>query len=219
MKKLNLTFDNGPTVETTAMVLDELLQRNLLASFCVVGKQLESAAGQDLARRALAEGHRIVNHSLTHGTALGDDPSDAHANAEVDQMHDLMQTSLGDWGARWFRPFGRGGKIGPHLFSAASVARFADLQYSVLLWNSVPRDWVDTQGWVETALKDIQQQNNTVLVLHDLPTGAMLNLPRFLDEVHKLDVQITQELPRDCVPFEHGKAIFDQAHLARLTTG
>jgi len=41
MKKVTLSFDNGPDPSgTTAFVLDELARRGILASFFVVGRQL-----------------------------------------------------------------------------------------------------------------------------------------------------------------------------------
>jgi hypothetical protein len=116
-----------------------------------------------------------------------------------------MDDTLGDWGDRWFRPFGRGGKLGPHLFSDASLAILTELSYSVLLWNSVPRDWEDPLGWVETVLADVITRDHTVLVLHDLPTGAMNRLPEFLDKVEQLGVEITNDVPDECVLMRSGE--------------
>ncbi|MFO4632923.1 MAG: polysaccharide deacetylase family protein [Actinomycetota bacterium] len=205
MNKLTLTFDNGPSIETTPSVLDVLDQRGLHAWFCVIGKSLATPEAHQLVTETISRGHRIVNHSLTHRTPLGDDPSDQHAQREIVEMHSLMDDTLGDWGDRWFRPFGRGGELGPHLFSDASLATLTELSYSVLLWNSVPRDWEDPLGWVETALADVIAQDHTVLVLHDLPTGAMNRLPEFLDKVDQLGVEITNDVPDECVLMRSGE--------------
>ncbi|MGA3247352.1 MAG: polysaccharide deacetylase family protein, partial [Paraburkholderia sp.] len=40
MRKLTLTFDNGPTPGVTDKVLDILARRNLRATFMVVGQNL-----------------------------------------------------------------------------------------------------------------------------------------------------------------------------------
>ena len=216
MKRVTLTFDNGPTEDVTPFVLDELGRRGLVARFCIVGTQLAAKGMADLALRALAEGHQLVNHSLTHGVALGDDPAVEHAAREVREMHDLMTKALGDWGEPWFRPFGRGGEIGPHIFSWAALEQLISLRYSVLLWNCIPRDWEETEGWVENALADIEKNEHTVVVLHDLPTGAMRNLPRFLDGLARRDVVVTDEVPPECVPLLKGRATCD---LADITQG
>lgn len=144
----------------------------------------------------------LVNHSFTHDTALGDDPSIAHARREVTEMDALLNAEIGDWGPRWFRPSGRGGELGAHIFSPPAVCELQSLGYSVLLWNSVPRDWEDPAGWVETALRTINSQAHTVLVLHDLNTGAMEHLPKFLDTLLEQRHTVTTALPSDCVPIK-----------------
>ena len=139
--KVTLTFDNGPTPEVTPGVLDVLEARGLSACFCVVGRQLaRSGEHADVCRETLRRGHLLVNHSLTHKVPLGDDPSARHASAEILDMHALMDTQLGPWGERWFRPFGGGGLLGPHLLSEPACDVLARAGYSVLLWNCVPRD-------------------------------------------------------------------------------
>ena len=207
MKKITLSFDNGPTSAVTPFVFQALEARNLQAYFCVVGSQLTSAVEHiALAKEALLRGHRLVNHSLTHVTPLGEEPSAAHARAEIADMHELMNELLGDWGAPWFRPFGREGTLGPHVFSQAALDQFKAMNYSVMMWNSVPRDWVDTEAWVDRALKDIDRHEHTLVVLHDIDSGAMRHLPQFLDTLIGEGVVFTLELPNDCVPVRHGVA-------------
>lgn len=59
-----LTFDDGPDPEVTPQVLDVLARHRAHASFFVIGKAFVSQP--DLARRMLAEGHLIGNHSWQH---------------------------------------------------------------------------------------------------------------------------------------------------------
>ena len=95
MSLVTLTFDNGPTVDTTPFVLKHLQARKLSAYFCVVGTQLQAGNEQvEIARETLARGHQLVNHSFTHGVALGDDPSPDHATREVTDMHSLLDSKL-----------------------------------------------------------------------------------------------------------------------------
>ncbi len=204
--RLTLSFDNGPSPGVTPRVLDELEARRLRAWFCVVGTQLERPGGEALARRALAEGHRLANHSRHHRTPLGDDPSLAHARTEIAEMHDLMEPMIGNESERWFRPFGRGGRLGPHVFSQPALDVLAELDYSVLLWNSVPRDWEDPSGWVEAAFADLDRHDHVVVVLHDRPNGAMDHLPRYLDGVAERGIEVVLEPPSECVPFRRGVA-------------
>lgn len=199
---VTLTFDNGPAPGTTDAVLDVLAERELRATFFVVGRELERPGARALAERAAAEGHWIGNHSLTHRTPLGDDPDAASAAREIDGC----QALLGDLAhaRRFFRPFGGGGVLGPHLLSRAAVDVLREGGYTCVLWTSVPHDWEDPEGWVETALADVAAQDHAVVVLHDLPTGAMAALPRFLDELDRRGVEVVQDLPDAVVPIEGG---------------
>ncbi len=216
--RVTLTFDNGPS-ETTAFVLDALAARGIHAWFCVVGRMVAAAGGADLVARSLAEGHGVINHSMTHLTPLGDEPTEAHAETEIVEAGMQLTRLVPGWDddERWFRPFGRGGQLGQHVFSRPALDRFADGAYSVMIWNSVPRDWVDHDGWPEVARRQIadnaRSANDTVLVLHDLPTGAMAHLERFLDDLLAAGVEFTMEPDATCVPVRHGAPTTDLTEL------
>ena len=219
MNRVTLTFDNGPCVDTTPFVLDELSKRNLRAYFCLVGRQLQRSQEHiSIAQDTLQQGHLIVNHSLTHTTALGDKPTAQYAYEEINDMHGLMADTIGDWGPRWFRPVGRGGEIGQHIFSEAALVQLEQLAYSTLLWNCVPRDWEDIHGWVKVAHETIASTEHTVIVLHDLDTGAMQHLPRFLDELGDANTEFTLTLPNRCTPLLQGTRAISAEQMGLLST-
>jgi peptidoglycan/xylan/chitin deacetylase (PgdA/CDA1 family) len=66
-----LTFDDGPGPDTDA-ILDVLAERRLRAAFFVVGQQVERYPS--VARRIVAEGHEIGNHSFSHPMFLSQSP-------------------------------------------------------------------------------------------------------------------------------------------------
>jgi len=114
-----------------------------------------------------------------------------------------------------FRPNG-GGVSGPHLLSAAAANYLATQGYTVVTWNSVPRDWeAPSAGWVDRALRDIRRQDWTLLVLHDRgDTGAMDHLPRFLEAALK-ETEVVSDFPPDCMPMVAGRP---QASLSQIVT-
>ncbi len=95
--------------------------------------------------------------------------------------------------------------LGPALLSPAAVEFLCRGGYTCVLWNSVPRDWELVTEWPERALADIQTRDWTVVVLHDIGTGAMAQLPRFLDAVRAANVEIVSEFPVECVPIFRGE--------------
>ncbi len=65
----------------------------------------------------------------------------------------------------------------------------------LVLWNAIPRDWDRPEQWVDTALAQAAMQPRTLMVLHDLPTGAMRHLERFLAEVRRGGCRFRQDFP------------------------
>jgi peptidoglycan/xylan/chitin deacetylase (PgdA/CDA1 family) len=61
---IGLTFDDGPSPQRTAFVLDVLKQKNVKATFFLQGSNAQQYP--DLVRRIKAEGHVIGNHSWDH---------------------------------------------------------------------------------------------------------------------------------------------------------
>ncbi|HEX5340842.1 MAG TPA: polysaccharide deacetylase family protein [Gammaproteobacteria bacterium] len=62
--RVALSFDDGPDPVVTPQVLDALAETGAHATFFVIGKSL--AAQPELAKRMLAEGHVLGNHSWQH---------------------------------------------------------------------------------------------------------------------------------------------------------
>jgi peptidoglycan-N-acetylglucosamine deacetylase len=63
-RAIALTFDDGPDPEVTPVVLDCLARHGLTGTFFCVGSRVRQHP--ELARRIVAEGHGIENHSFAH---------------------------------------------------------------------------------------------------------------------------------------------------------
>jgi len=202
MFDLTLSFDNGPDPDVTASVLDALAVRDIRTTFFVIGNKLQDPARRALCQRAREEGHWIGNHTFTHTLPLGqrDEP-----NVAADEIG-RTQALIGDLAhpARFFRPSGGGGNLDQRLLKPSVVHYLEQGGYTCVLWNAIPRDWNDPDGWVERALGQCRAQEWTLMVLHDLPTGAMRHLDRFLDEATDAGACFRQEFPPDCVPIRCG---------------
>ncbi|TWB07525.1 polysaccharide deacetylase family protein [Bradyrhizobium stylosanthis] len=203
MYDLTLTFDNGPDPDVTPHVLDILAARGIKTTFFVIGEKLADPERRRLAARAHGEGHWIGNHTFTHSIPLGAQSGRDTAEREIGRTQD----AIGDLAhqARWFRPFGGGGNLDQRLLKPSVVDYLAREKHSCVLWNSIPRDWDDPDGWTERALDQCGRQPWTLMVLHDLPTGAMAHLERFLDRADAAGARFRQDYPPACVPIRNGE--------------
>jgi peptidoglycan/xylan/chitin deacetylase (PgdA/CDA1 family) len=203
MFDLTLTFDNGPEPEVTPAVLDVLAARGIVATFFVMGQKLAAPGGRRLAERARAEGHWIGNHTWSHGAPLGTRDDAGAAEAEIGRTQALLADLAHP--DRLFRP-NAGGELGPQLLSREAADYLREGGYTCVTWNAVPGDWRDPDLWVERALVQCESRAWTLLVLHDLPTGAMPHLPRFLDQAAGRGARFRQDFPPDCLPMIRGQA-------------
>lgn len=90
VKQVALTFDDGPDPRYTPRVLDTLRHYNIQATFFVEGRFMR--AHPDLARRIIAEGHVLGNHTDTHPYL--DRQSADVVRAEIDGCDRTLQTTL-----------------------------------------------------------------------------------------------------------------------------
>jgi peptidoglycan/xylan/chitin deacetylase (PgdA/CDA1 family) len=203
--QVTLTFDNGPEPAVTDRVLDILDATRVKATFFVLGAKLVDRSRRALAKRAHAEGHWIGNHTWSHSEPLGLLADPSRVISEIVETQALIDELAHP--DRLFRPFGRGGAMGPHLLSPAAVDTLKKEKMTCVLWNAIPRDWEDPRGWAETALAQCLLQPWTLLVLHDLPTGAMGRLRIFIDRVLDHGGTFRQDFPPECVPLRRGEAL------------
>ena len=205
VKRVTLTFDNGPTPGITERVLDILSARQIQTTFFIVGDRLARPGGRALAVRAHSEGHWIGNHSLTHSVPLGEKTDAEYARREIEETQNLIgELAHGD---KLFRPMGGGGSIGPHLLSRAALQVLQAGKYTCVLWSSVPGDWKDQDGWVDRCLSEIAERDWTVVVIHDMENAAVPRLPEFLDRLDSLGIEFRQDFPEDVVITRRGEVV------------
>ena len=204
MAQVTLTFDNGPDSQATPLVLDCLARHGVKSTFFVLGQNVSTPAGLDLARRASREGHWIGNHTWSHVGRLGEGTREA-ALQEFERTEQAL--SWVKQTVPLFRPRGGGGRLGRGLLHPAVVDRLTSGGYTCVLWNSVPGDYRDPDGWMDRALADCRTREWSLVVLHDLSNGAMQHLDSFLQKLLEDGHQFTQEFPPECTPIVGGKIV------------
>lgn len=100
--RVALTFDDGPDPAVTPRVLDALAQYGARATFFTIGRALE--AHPDLARRLVAEGHELGNHSWRHARWDSLRPSIAEQGREIDRGERAIAAVTGRRARPPYRP-------------------------------------------------------------------------------------------------------------------
>ena len=148
-----LTFDDGPKSSTTPVLLDGLAQRGVLATFFVIGENVEG--NELLLQRMEGEGHQIGLHTYHHKSLAALNASDFHD--EVDQLRETLTGLLGRENFMLRPPYG--------MMNAATQDRAAA---PIILWSVDPEDWSDrdTSRQVSAILDDVQ--DGDIILLHDI---------------------------------------------------
>jgi peptidoglycan/xylan/chitin deacetylase (PgdA/CDA1 family) len=125
-----LTYDDGPNDAATPELLDLLAANNVRATFFMIGRFVREQPA--LARRVLAAGHLIGNHTYTHPWLHT--RSEAVIREELRGCNEALEDALGV-GVRYFRP--------PHGARRPVVLRIArELGLETVQWNVMGKDWL-----------------------------------------------------------------------------
>lgn len=203
MTIITLSFDNGPDPEVTPMVLETLHSHDIRSSFFVLGEKLRDR--RQLSERAHAEGHWIGNHTFNHLVPLGLSAESGFAANEIRRTQELIVDLAHE--RKFFRPYGGGGVIDRGLLNSEALHHLETEGFTFVLWNVIPQDWMYPDGWAERALEMCFAHEHALIVLHDLPTGAMNKLDQFIRLAKDRGAVFEQEFPKSCTPIERGEIV------------
>src|ERR1700730_12672067 len=80
-REIVLTFDDGPSAQTTPKVLDALAKECVKATFFLVGRNAKALPA--LVKREIAEGHTVGHHTFSHPAATLRGLSEIAAQEEI----------------------------------------------------------------------------------------------------------------------------------------
>jgi peptidoglycan-N-acetylglucosamine deacetylase len=177
-RKIYLTFDDGPSAETTPQLLDHLKELGVKATFFVVGRNVENACGRAIVERMAAEGHQIGNHTYNHPNLTQLDG--ARIEEEIRQTEVLIGPL--DNGTKVFRPpFGyRNGTV-----DRAVAAR----GYKSVFWNLCAWDWrphFQNRRWVSHIVRQIAAGRDGIMLAHDVIPSTVAHVPELMAAVQEL---------------------------------
>jgi peptidoglycan-N-acetylglucosamine deacetylase len=161
-----LTFDDGPHPELTPQLLDILRNEGVRATFYVIGRNVQTYP--EIARRIVAEGHEIANHTWSHPTLTA--ISAARLDKEITSTSEIIQRVTGRRPTNMRPPYGA-------VNERVRQSMFNDHGLDVIMWSVDPLDWrrpgaeVVRQRLVEGA------KPGGILLAHDIHPGTIEAMP------------------------------------------
>ena len=174
-----LTFDDGPSPETTPLILDILRDASVPATFFVLGNAVERHP--ELLRRIVREGHAVGLHGFHHAPLVL--APAARLREEIRQAASVAErVSPSAEPLTLFRP--------PHGFKTLTMAwMLRRWGYQMVLWSLNPRDYHgqspgDMAGAFWAALHP-----GAISLMHDNAASlrTVQALPEILDGLKRLD--------------------------------
>lgn len=152
--KILLTFDDGPTKESTDRILQILSSNKIKAVFFCVGNNV--IKHPLIAEKILSAGHTIANHTMNHKllTSMNREESILELIAFNSMMNDKF-----NYDVKYFRP--AHGK-----FNLKTNGLMKELNMKCVMWNLLTYDFENNIEKVKYAIEKYLQRNS-VIVFHD----------------------------------------------------
>lgn len=160
-----LTYDDGPSSETTDIILDTLKKHDVKATFFIIGQHVESEKGKKILKRIDQEGHLIANHTYSHPHL--DNMSQERIKREITLTDNLIQSVIGKKPIFVRPPYGAYNEEVLDLL-------FDCLNKKVIMWNLDVKDWEFTatqlsilEKFQETFSKKCSKCHSWIPLQHD----------------------------------------------------
>jgi len=154
-KLVALTFDDGPSPVWTPKILDELKKAHIKATFFMLGEHV--AKYPDIARRVVAEGHEVGNHTYDHHILFYYTLD--NLLKEINETQKVIKDKTGVK-TKYFRP--------PKAWLTAEEKKEIEgMGYKIILWSLNSKDWVtfDDKYIVKYILKNVRPGD--IILFHD----------------------------------------------------
>ncbi len=183
-KTVLLTFDDGPHARYTDEILEILKRYNAPAVFFQLGQNLgkvgadgkiQPGNGSAVAKRVLAAGHQLANHSFTHGLMSKFElvkVKEEAANTEA------LLDAAGRNGDALFRfPYGAR--------NDGALTTIEALKLRSMMWNVDSLDWSDPipKSIAARVMDELDKQQRGIVLFHDIHARTVQALPLVLDQL------------------------------------
>ena len=157
-KNITLTFDDGPNLETEA-ILDILKELNVKATFFCIGSRVVDAP--KVVQRMYDEGHVVGNHSYSHSYSF-DWKSSAHMLEDIESCNTALNKVIGKVPHLFRPPYGI---TNPNLYRAVSKSGMQSIGWSLRSFDTTIKDKERLKAKVLNNLR-----GGDIVLLHDSMT-------------------------------------------------
>lgn len=156
-KELYLTFDDGPTPETTEFILDRLSIYNAKATFFCIGQNIERHP--EIFQKSIEVGHTIGNHTYSHKNGWQTNLKDYLT--EVEKCQKTIENYSNIKASPYFRP-----PYGKITLSQSNTLRKRG--YKIVMWDVISFDWQKTIE-PERCFEKVKTNSEpgSIIVFHD----------------------------------------------------
>ncbi len=179
-KTMYLTFDDGPSEENTAAVLDILQERGIRATFFVVGENVRKHP--EIARRIVEEGHTIGIHCNRHEYEEIYGSVEAYL-ADFQEAYEAVYEATGVEAQLFRFP---GGSINAYNESICEeiIGAMTEKGYIYFDWNASLEDAAGSttpEQLVQNARESTLGRKKVVMLAHDIVYNTTLCLDQLID--------------------------------------
>lgn len=168
IKKVALTFDDGPHPSYTEQLLDGLKERGVKATFFVTGEH--ASLHPDVIERMSEEGHLIGNHTYSHMQLNAANKEEF--KEELIRTNEVIEEITGEDVLYVRPPYGTWDK-----------SFESELNMFPVLWTVDPLDWCSTNVSGITAKVVNKVEENDIILMHDYFETSVTAALEVVDEL------------------------------------
>ncbi|TGY96962.1 polysaccharide deacetylase [Petralouisia muris] len=208
-RKVYLTFDDGPS-ENTAKILDILKEKNVKATFFVIGQEDEES--KEMYQRIVAEGHTLGMHSFSHKYSVIYQSLEAFSE-DMAHLQSYLSEVTGVTPEILRFPGGSSNQVSNT--DMREFIRFLNEKgITYYDWNVASGD-ATSQAYtpdelVQNVMNDVGRYETSIVLMHDASnkSGTVEALPVMIDKLQELGVELLpidenttpiQQIPADSV--------------------
>lgn len=170
VKKVAITFDDGPNPDYTELLLDGLKERGVSATFFLLGKEVERYP--QIVKDIYQAGHLIGTHSYEHVNLSN--LNDGAAIEQVDKTNAAIHEITGEYPEYIRPPFG---------------CWKCNLDYETkmieVLWDVDPLDWKTSNSDVIAKRVIDKVKEDDIILLHDASESSVKAAFKIIDELER----------------------------------